>query len=60
MMFKVTIVRGQLRGLIHSQAVMIGNAKQRPVTGRLDRIKEATDFILGQVCGKGSHKMFHL
>jgi hypothetical protein len=48
---KVYIVDRGHQGFAHAQPVMIDEAKERAIPGRVDGAKEAPEFILGEVFG---------
>jgi hypothetical protein len=51
MVCEVHIVDGEHERFAHPQAVVIDHAKQRPVAGGVDGIKEAFEFVLAEVFG---------
>jgi hypothetical protein len=51
MIFKVHVVDGEHQGFTHAQAVVVDDAKQRPVTGGFDGLKQPLELVLGEIFG---------
>jgi hypothetical protein len=51
MIGEVDIVNGEHQGFAHAQAVVVDQTEEGLVTGRVDRGKEALEFVLGEVFG---------
>jgi hypothetical protein len=48
---------GEDQGFADTQAVMINQAKECPVPGRLDHVKKPFEFVLGEIFGDWSHRI---
>ena len=56
MIFKVHIIDGEHQGFAHPQAVVVNQTGEGPIAGRVDRGKEALEFVLGEVFRQGRHR----
>jgi hypothetical protein len=48
---------GEDQGFADTQAVMINQAKECPVPGRLDHVKKPFEFVLDEIFGDWSHRI---
>ena len=48
---------GEHQGFADTQAVMINQAKECPVPGRLDHVKKPFEFVLDEIFGDWSHRI---